>query len=229
MDSIALHAKKLRQGLASIILLAVMSACGSKQVIVQGSFPSPIMEPLPLTLGVLYPDAFTSHEFFDEASGPAEIDWRVNTGAAQVQFWDTLFDGMFERVVHIRNHDDLHQGDDSIDAVIIPSVADLQYTVPTHTNIKIYEIWMRYRFRLVALDAIHDHDNGDLTYNPANSFADWQLSAYGKTPTAFMQSDEAAVNLAAVMALRDAGAHFITSFGRVPEITQWLDSREGLQ
>jgi len=32
-----------------------------------------------------------------------------------------------------------------------------------------------------------------------------------------------------VMALRDAGAHFITSFGRVPEITQWLDSREGLQ
>jgi hypothetical protein len=48
------------------------------------------------------------------------------------------------------------------------------------------------------------------------------MTAYGKTPTAFLQSDEAAVNLAAVVALRDAGAHFVTSFQRVPEVAQWL-------
>jgi hypothetical protein len=48
------------------------------------------------------------------------------------------------------------------------------------------------------------------------------MTAYGKTPTAFLQSDEAAVNLAGVVALRDAGAHFVTSFRKVPEVAEWL-------
>lgn len=186
------------------------------------------MAPLPLTLGVVYSDEFTNHEFFDEAVGRADSDWLVSTGAAQVEFWDTLFAGMFERVVHIRDHNDLHTHEGKVDAVIVPNIQDLQYTIPTHTNVKVYEIWMRYHFRLVTLDAIHDHENGQLSYAPSTSFADWQLTAYGKTPTAFMQSDEAAVNLAAVVALRDAGANFITSFQRVPQIAEWLTNRQGL-
>ena len=44
------------------------------------------------------------------------------------------------------------------------------------------------------------------------------MTAYGKTPTAFLRSNEAAVNLAAVVALRDAGANFATSFLRIPEV-----------
>jgi len=51
------------------------------------------------------------------------------------------------------------------------------------------------------------------------------MTSYGKTPTAFLQSDEEAVNLAAVMALRDAGAHFVTSFARVPAVSDWLRAR----
>ena len=53
------------------------------------------------------------------------------------------------------------------------------------------------------------------------------MTAYGKTPTAFMQSDEAAVNLAAVMALRDAGANFAVNFTRVPDVQQWLQQKRG--
>ena len=53
------------------------------------------------------------------------------------------------------------------------------------------------------------------------------MTAYGKTPTAFLQSDEAAVNLAAVMALRDAGANFVINFTRVPDVLQWMQSSGG--
>jgi hypothetical protein len=52
------------------------------------------------------------------------------------------------------------------------------------------------------------------------------MTSYGKTPTAFMQSDQAAVNLAAVVALRDAGANFATGFTRVPAVRDWLAERE---
>lgn len=229
MDSMTLNANTSVKWFNAVIVAMTLSACGSKQVIVQGNFPTPIIERHSKTLAVVYTDEFANHEFFDEAAGRKESDWLVKTGDAQVQFWDTLLSGMFDQVVHIRSHDDLHEHEDSIDAVIIPYVVDLQYTIPTHTNVKIYEIWMRYRFRLVTLDAIHDHDNGDLSYDPETSFADWQLTAYGKTPTAFLQSDEEAVNLAAIVALRDAGANFVTSFERVPEVARWLEGREADQ
>ena len=204
-------------------LIAFLSACGAKQVVVEGNFPTPVLDPIPLTLGIVYPEEFLNHEIYDEAAGRTESDWLVKTGAAQVEFWDILFGAMFENVVHIRSHDDIHRYEGEVDGVIVPYVNDLQYTIPLYTNIKVYEIWMKYQFRLVTLDDIHDHANGDLTYHPEQNLAEWQLTAYGKTPTAFLQSDEAAVNLAAVVALRDAGANFATSFRRVPGVKAWLE------
>ena len=55
----------------------------------------------------------------------------------------------------------------------------------------------------------------------------WTMTSYGKTPTAFLRSDEAAVNLAAIVALRDAGANFATGFTRVPEVREWLERKWG--
>jgi len=192
-------------------------------VIVEGNFPEPLLDPLPITMGVIYPPAFAQHEFFDEAKGRADSDWLVKTGEAQVAFWDILLGGLFQEVVHIDSWETVESEGGRIDGVLIPSIAELQYTVPTHTNVKVYEIWMRYEFRLADMAAIHQQADGALSFNPEDRLAQWPITAYGKTPTAFLQSDEEAVNLAAVVALRDAGAHFITTFGRTPEVAAWLD------
>ena len=63
---------------------------------------------------------------------------------------------------------------------------------------------MRYEFRLVDVAAIYQQEDGTLSFNPDERLAAWPITAYGKTPTAFLQTDEEAVNLAAVVALRDA-------------------------
>ena len=98
-----------------------------------------------------------------------------------------------------------------MDAVLIPEVEELQYAIPAQTNVKVYEIWMRYRFELVTTDG--------------TPIAQWTMSSYGKTPTALLQTDQDAVNLAAVMALRDAGANFATHFARVPAVQDWLQEK----
>ena len=207
-----------------VLCLAVLgTGCAGKQVVVEGNFPTPLLDPLPVTLGVIYPSAFAQHEFFDEAKGRAESDWLVKTGEAQVEFWDILFSGMFEDVVHIRDWETVQSRGADIDGVIIPAIAELQYTIPTHTNVKVYEIWMRYQFRLVDVSALHQQEDGALSFNPEERLATWPITAYGKTPTAFLQTDEEAVNLAAVVALRDAGAHFVTTFGANPGVATWLD------
>jgi hypothetical protein len=197
--------------LITALLATLVAACGPTKVVVEGNFPPPLIEPLPLTLGVWYGEDFANHEFFDEARGRNESSWVVQTGAAQVEMWDTLLAGMFRDLVHMKGAPGAGQMNPVVDAVLVPHVDELQYTIPTHTNVKVYEIWMRYRFQLVTVSG--------------EPIAEWTMTAYGKTPTAFLQSDQAAVNLAAVVALRDAGANFSTGFSRVPDVRQWLQER----
>ncbi|MEQ9462576.1 MAG: hypothetical protein RJQ10_02855 [Haliea sp.] len=196
--------------LAATLLVLLLAGCGTKQVLVQSEFPPPVMNKLPLTIGVWYDEEFANHEFFDEAAGRAETSWLVNTGQAQVQLWDTLLKGMFRDVVYMNGKPGPGQMNPVVDAVLLPAVDELQYAIPAHTNVKVYEIWMRYRLQLVTTGGI--------------PIADWTMPAYGKTPTAFMQSDEGAVRLAAIVALRDAGAHFASTFTAIPDVAQWLAS-----
>lgn len=194
--------------LLGVALFTLLAGCGPAEVVVQGKFPTPLMQKLPLTLGVWYDEDFAHHEFFEEAKTKAESSWIVRTGEAQVQMWDTLLDGMFTRVVHMNGRPGPGQMNPTVDAVLIPAVDELQYAIPTQTNIKVYEIWMRYRLSLVTTGG--------------KPITDWTMAAYGKTPTAFLQSDEDAVNLAAVMALRDAGANFATGFPKLPAVQALL-------
>ena len=195
--------------LALALCTLLITGCGTKEVIVTGNFPDPLMEPLPVALGVWYEPEFETHEFFDEAKGRADSTWIVKTGEAQVSMWDKLLNGMFLRVERMDGKPAPEQMNPAVDAVLIPRVDELQYAIPAHTNVKVYEIWMRYAFELVTTSG--------------EPIAQWTMTAYGKTPTAFLQSDEEAVRLAGVVALRDAGAHFITSFLTVPEVAQWME------
>ena len=210
MSRSMISAPEARLALAALALV-LLSACGPARVDVKGSFPAPLMEPLPLTMGVWYPEEFANHEFFDQAKSREESGWIVKTGEAQVQMWDTLLDGMFYELVHMKGEPGPGQMNQLVDAVLIPHVEELQYAIPAHTNVKVYEIWMRYRFEMVS--------------RGGKPIAEWTMTSYGKTPTAFMQSDEGAVNLAAVMALRDAGANFATNFTRVPQVQDWLQEK----
>ncbi len=215
----------------SLLAGLVLAACGANEVMVQGQFPAPVLEKIPVTLGVYYDEEFRNHEFFDQSAKPGESDWTVYTGAAQTTMYDSLLNGMFERVVLVEElpwqpptADATPAAQDSgaastttgrtgagleVDAILVPHVDELQYAIPRHTRINVFEVWMRYRYQLYRVDG--------------EFLADWTMTCYGKTPTAFLQGAEEAVNLAAVQALRDAGANFAMNFARVPEIDQWLE------
>ena len=201
----------------TLIMLAglFLSGCGSNQVIVQGEFPTPLIEKLDQTLGVYYEDEFKSHEIFDEAKSRGQSDWRIKTGEAQIRLWDLIFSGVFSKTLTLTERPTSEKPAEGVDLVIIPHVEELQYAIPSHTQIKVYEIWMRYRF--------------ELTNATGEPLGDWKMTAYGKTPQNLVmgieggQSKEEAINLAAIMALRDAGAHFVTSFREAEPIVLWLD------
>jgi len=196
----------------AVFALAVfLVGCGPSRVIVQGEFPEPLIQPLPMTVGVWYEESFSGHEFFDDGSKRRESSWGVVTGEAQVAMWDSLLKGMFTKVVNLAEPPSSEHVPAGVDAVIIPHIEELQYALPKHTHIKVYEIWMRYRIELVTPEG--------------EPITKWKMTSYGKTPTAFLQSDEAAINLAAVMALRDAAANFATNLEKVPGFEDWAQQR----
>lgn len=201
--------------LAALALL--LAGCGTNKVVVKGEFPSPVLEKLPITLGVYYSPEFRNHSFHDEGSERNETEWIVESGQSQVKMYNILLNGMFEKIVllnDIPRRDRVEAvGEENVQAVLVPSVEELQYAIPRHTKINVFEIWLRYRYQLYD-------PQGDL-------LADWTMTSYGKTPTAFLQSAEGAVNLAAVVALRDAGANFAMNFSGVPEVKMWMDALPG--
>ena len=221
--TLGLSAKRL----AALFILLFVVACTSREVVVEGAFPTPLIDPVPVSVGILFTQEFREHELIDDATGRGEVSWRVSTGSAQMDFWSTLFPAFFQNVVFINSYEDLETYD--VDAVLIPEVSEVQYAIPLYTSVKVYEIWMRYQLSLVEPEQIMDADNKTINLENMQAFAEWPLTAYGKTPTAFMQSDIDAVNLAAVMALRDAGANFITSFARVPGVMDWIENPEVAQ
>ena len=209
-----------------LLLGAALLVCGcSNNVVVRADFPEPVLEKLPYTIGVYYRPEFRNHEFFDGGTTPQDATWRVHTGDAQVQMHNTLLPGLFEKVVMLDSlpHDDSPHDEQTetgeeepapapvgLDAILVPHVDDLQYSVPSQTKVNVFEIWLRYRYKLYAPD-------GKL-------LADWLMTSYGKTPTAFLQSAEAGVNAAATIALRDAGANFATNLAQIPEVKTWMNS-----
>jgi len=201
------------RGLLTACFVMLLGGCGTTEVTISGSFPPPLVEPLPVALGVYYPPEFAEHEFYDEAKGRSESDWLVRSGEAQVQMWDQLLAHLFTGMRRLDAPPSAETPASGVDAVFIPRVDELQYAIPAHTNIKVYEIWLRYAFEL-------QQPNGE-------PIANWTMTAYGKTPTAFLQSNEEAVRLAGVVALRDAGAHFITTLRRVPDVARWLEQFDG--
>ena len=208
-----------------MLALALLAGGCANNVVVQGAFPEPVLDQLPYTIGVYYPPEFAKHKFRDAGKTIDHADWTVKTGKAQMRMHNTLLSGMFEKVVALKLSDIPGDGRArpvkgrnanappvEVDAILVPHVDEFQYSTPGHTRINVFEVWMRYRYELHAPD-------GEL-------LADWVMTSYGKTPSAFMKSPEDAVNLAAVVALRDAGANFAMNFARVPEVRMWMDSVE---
>ena len=118
--TLGLSAKRL----AALFILLFVVACTSREVVVEGAFPAPLIDPVPVSVGILFTQEFREHELIDDATGRGEVSWRVSTGSAQVDFWSTLFPAFFQNVVFINSYEDLETYD--VDAVLIPEVSEVQ-------------------------------------------------------------------------------------------------------
>lgn len=193
------------------LLMLVLAGCGGANVVVESDFPEPLVEPLPLHMGVYYSPEFRQYNH-KEQKDEKSPEHHITTGPTQVKLFKRLFNNFFAATTELTSLPTAEKPA-AVAAVIVPEVEELQFTVPRDTRSEVFEVWLKYKINL---------------YSPTGELImDWPVSAYGKTPVAFMKSRDEALEQAAIVALRDAGAHFTISFTRLPKLQRWLDTQLG--
>jgi hypothetical protein len=189
--------------------LLILSACGASSVTVQGNYPRPNVERLPVSLGVYYPPALRQYTY-TEYNEQGKEEYHVLAGPSHIDLFGSVLPAMFERVVVLDSPEAARAA--GVDVVFTPAIEEFQLALPQKTRLDAYEVWVKYNMRLSAPDGAY--------------VADWVLTAYGKTSQESMRSTQNGINDASISALRDLGSNFALSFTNVPDVRDWLNSRQ---
>ncbi len=193
---------------ALILACSLLTACAGGSVAVPTSFPVPLLEKVQLPVGIHLDDALNGYTHVETVEGRGE--WEIELGSAQRSMFDNLLKGMFigHRFVE---RADAHNPD--VAAVLVPSIEELQFTLPSQTRTEYHEVWIRYHFRMLD--------------NRGNVLGDWPLMAYGKSHQQNHGGASASLQAAALDACRDAMADFAIRFRSFPGVGAWLQSELG--
>jgi hypothetical protein len=195
--------------IVGLLVLALLSSCGGARIDMQGDFPAPLVEPIPLHMGLYLDPALLSYKHVEKID--QQGTWEVELGPIQPNLFRTVVHAMFTNVSELSAPPPA----ETVDAVLAPAIEAFQMTIPAQTRSQFYEVWIKYQMSL---------------YRPDGTLiAQWPLTAYGKSNRedfgVFAKKDDVAVREATVNALRDAGAFLSLRFRRVPEVKAWLDAR----
>lgn len=192
-----------------VVLVPLLLAACSTNVVVSGDYPSALTKPLPYHVGLVLNNSFTQYTFKSEE----EQDVTVALGQSQSKLFDRVFTDIFANKSRLQTvTKQTATTPNPIDLMIVPSVEEVQLAMPFETRLNVFEVWIKYNVQVF---------NGD-----GEPIADWLMSAYGKTQTRFLKSEEAALNQATTSALRDAGVRLIVGFKLIPEIRDWIEHQQ---
>ena len=194
-------AKALAHMLCLSLALLQIGCGGSSNVKIAADFPALLTQPRDLKAAVVLGSEFSS--FVATPNKNVTID----IGSGQKAVWENSFAGLISDVTFVESID-LIGGPK--DLVVVPSVRDVQVSVPSENYLSVYEVWIKYNIDIIA-------DDG-------SKIDQWFMPVYGKTSLSAFGKDKA-IRSAAETALRDVGAKLSLDFFRIPAIQRYLDNR----
>jgi hypothetical protein len=194
----------LRSLIGGALSAVLMAGCGGNVTLDPVTIPTPLIDPMPLSVAVRIPAEFEHYVHEDEVLGREK--WRIDLGRSNAALFSQLFEFMFDDVTVLGPDDDASAL--AIDALIEPSIDAFEFSVPSQSKTESYAVWIRYRLK------IYD-SAGDM-------YANWPLSAYGKSEQFGLTGDEP-LKRAAILAMRDAAALMIMNLDKSTAIAALKD------
>ena len=199
-----------RSALATLLVAGFLGGCASNVKMAPPTIPVPLVNKIPVSVGLRLPENFDS--FVHEESFFGREEWSIDLGSSNRALFTQLFGHMFRSVTVLGADDDPKLMD--LDALIEPSIDAFEFSTPAQSRTEAFAVWIRYRLK------VYDRE-GTLISN-------WPVAAYGKSQTKTLNQDEA-LQRAAVLAMRDAAALMIMKFDQVTRISELADQPAEVQ
>lgn len=183
-----------------------LGGCASA-VVIESEFPTPLIDTLPLAVGVFYEPEL--RDFIHAEALPRSATWTIDLGDANIAMLRPIYGTMFASTREIENLPPTASEAASVDAVLSSTLERFEFDVPRATRDEFVEVWLQYRLQLL--------DPGGIL------LIDWPVAGYGKAE--IDGSEEAAVKRAAIIAMREAGARISTQFTMQQAVRDWLEEK----
>ena len=178
--------------------LACLHGCGGVSVKPTDTVPVPLIEQLPLRVGVYYSPEFRSYAAREERWN---TKWEVTLGPAHVTQIDRLAKAMFATTVPVA--DLTKPPEPALNMIIEPRFEEFAFVTPRDAGAQLFAVTIRYRVNI---------------YDGAARLVDSLVyTGYGNEAAGGLSSSAPLV-VATSKAMRDAGAKFATEFPEQPVV-----------
>jgi hypothetical protein len=140
-----MRTSRLHRWTACCALATLLAGCGTVQVQPQPQLPPPLIDQLPVTVGVYYPQEFREYTHKETRY---QVDYEFSLGPAHVTKLNRLLGAMFARVVEVEDLAEPLKADPSIVMVLEPRFEDYAFLTPRDMVGEAYTVTIRYRLNL---------------------------------------------------------------------------------
>jgi hypothetical protein len=161
---------------------------------VPNTFPEPVVEPLPLDVALVFSDEFANYRYRENVEGDAK--WDIDIGKANVALFESVSRRLFRSATRVPSRP-TGPAAASFNAIIEPSVAAFEFSLPSQSGTEQYSVWIRYTVKVFRPD-------GEL-------LTTWNISAYGESGSTLLRPARS-MQQATILALRDAAATLTVGF-----------------
>jgi hypothetical protein len=225
--------------------VAILMLGCAKSIEVLAEFPEPVVEPLPLAVGIRYPADLTN--FTHKEDPELAPEWTIKIGQANLRMFRALFKAMFIQTVELKpepaaeiiaesdNESDKESDDQSDNQPADKTTSELADTATETVNETSIKLDAIIEPRLEELEFSTPEQSGNdqftvwlrytirITTPEGELISDWRVTGYGQADEGTLgMGDEAAMRKAAITALRDVAANIATSFSSNPKVKSTL-------
>jgi len=170
------------------LALALLAGCTATKLETQSQLPPPLIDRLPVRVGVYYSKEF--REFVHKETR-SQVDYEITLGPAHVQNLDWLLTAMFEHIIKVEDPTRVAEISPPLVMVLEPKFEEYSFLTPKDIAGEAFIVTIRY------LLTVYDGGGGRM-----DAFT---FTGYGREAARTLAS-KAPLQIATQRAMRDAGA-----------------------
>jgi hypothetical protein len=192
------RAPRVGRACVSLVLLVGAAACAPTRFETATDVPPPLIEKIPIAIGVHMPLEFREQVYEEKRPGGGG-QYKIGLGKAQSAGFQRILEAMFEKVVVVSSLASAGREAPGIRGVLQPELEDYAFVTPVDSGTQAYAASLRYTIRL---------------FSPEGKLAEsWSFTGYGSQPASmFPGKGDEALQAATRLAMRDAAAKLAAEF-----------------